>query len=764
MRKLQIRHKQIAILALPVLALIILAAARIGSNLSSSAQAARLNRATSYAVSVTDLVHELQRERDLAAVYIGSGKKQGLPDLTAQQSRTDRALEAFRAQTSGLDPQGRGYGQPLRTAVLDAGTRLENLPRQRQAIVSELPRTLHDLNDYTDMIGSLLTIGEQVASESDDPQLSRDVAAFVALARSKESLSRQRGFFGAALAAGRFHLGEQQQLASLIGAEETWLAQFNAAATPAQRNLVADTVLGTEVQRVSNLRASALSRPEGDALGIDPAVWWQAANTKVELMRKVERELLAGAVDTSRVSASSASTAALTGSLLIGLVVVLSIGLSLLMARAMVRSLRALKDAANDVADRRLPGVVERLQRAGERDPLDLEATAVPIPVRSGDEVQEVAEAFNSVHRVAVQVAGEQAALRRGLSDVFLNLARRSKALIDRQLKLMDDLERDEEDPDRLGDLFKLDHLATRMRRLAEDLIVLSGAKPTRRWSHPVPLLDVVRAAAAEVEDYARVEVLVDEDRALVGLVVADVVHLLAELIENATTFSPPDTMVSVAGQEAADGYVLEIEDKGVGMTDADLLQANERLTRPPAVDLALRERLGLYVVGELASRYGIRVQLRHSWYGGITALALIPQDLLVAPSLLDVPDLPAPGPPVPVPARRGDLAGRALEPPPPDWAGRDAGGRAYIPTRPQAPKVQSPATRFPAAGPQPPGQPGPDPADPGRRMQESLDGYRSVLDRGRHEAAAEQPPAGARGPARAETGTRDAGHEVDRR
>jgi HAMP domain-containing protein len=754
MRKLQIRHKQIAILALPVLALSILAAARIQSNISSSAQAARLKRAITYEASVMDLVQELQLERDLAAVFIGSGKQQGRPELTAQQERTDQVLDEYRSQTTRLEPEG--YGQALRTAVQDAGERLENLPRQRQAVAPSLPRTLHDLNGYTEMVDDLFTVGEQVAREGDDPQLSRDVAAVMALARSKESLSSQRGLLGAALATGRFRPGEHQQLASLIGAEGTWFSQFNATAPRAQRDLATDTVLGTEVQRVNTLRASALSRPEGQALGIDQASWWNAATTKLDLMRKVERDLLAEVTRVSGASASSASTAAITGSLLIGLVVALSGGLSLLMARSMVRSLRALKDAANEVAERRLPRAVERLQRLGPEDSLDTEATAIPIPVRSGDEVQDVAEAFNSVHRVAVQVAGEQAALRRGLGDVFLNLARRSKALIDRQLKLMDDLERDEEDPDRLADLFKLDHLATRMRRLAEDLIVLSGAKPTRRWSYPVPLLDVVRAAAAEVEDYTRVEVLVDEDRALVGLVVADVVHLLAELIENATQFSPADTQVCVAGQEAADGYVLEIEDKGVGMSDAELLQANERLTRPPAASLALRERLGLYVVGQLASRYGIRVQLRHSWYGGITALALIPQDLLVAPPQ-DAPDLPPPGPPVPVPARPGHRPERrALAAPPPDRSGRDGiDGKPHMPTRPQGPRIQRGTVV-----PRDPGTPAPARPDDHVHALGTGEPQPSPSGRepgGRPGAAADDP-----WPTHAEAGKRDRGLEGD--
>ncbi|HET6748125.1 MAG TPA: ATP-binding protein, partial [Actinomycetes bacterium] len=204
------------------------------------------------------------------------------------------------------------------------------------------------------------------------------------------------------------------------------------------------------------------------------------------------------------------------------------------------------------------------------------------------------------------------------------------QSLIDRQLELIDDLERNEADPDALENLFKLDHLATRMRRNSEDLIVLSGAEPARRWTQPVPLVDVVRAALAEIEDYNRVELLPIDDVGVAGQAVADIVHLLAELIENATSFSPPGTKVQVAGQAVSNGYVLEIEDRGLGMSDDELVEANERLANPPVVDFALSRMLGLYVVARLAQRYRIKVQLRHSWYGGITALVLLPPNVVV--------------------------------------------------------------------------------------------------------------------------------------
>ena len=223
----------------------------------------------------------------------------------------------------------------------------------------------------------------------------------------------------------------------------------------------------------------------------------------------------------------------------------------------------------------------------------------------------------------------EQAALRKSIGDLLHNLARRSQGLVDRQLELIDELERNEVDPDRLEELFRMDHLATRMRRNVENLIVLSGVDQRRRWSESVPLRDVVEAAVAEVEDYSRVQVAGLHDLTLAGRAASDVAHLLAELVENATSFSSPSTMVEVSGGPTGNGYVLEIEDHGIGMSDDELAEANRRLAEPLAADVAVSRMMGFHVVGRLAARHGIRVQLRDRWFGGIGALVLLPADLL---------------------------------------------------------------------------------------------------------------------------------------
>ena len=266
----------------------------------------------------------------------------------------------------------------------------------------------------------------------------------------------------------------------------------------------------------------------------------------------------------------------------------------------------------------------------------------------------------------------EQAALRKSIGDLLHNLARRSQGLVDRQLELIDELERSEVDPDRLDELFRMDHLATRMRRNVENLIVLSGVDQRRRWSESVPLRDVVEAAVAEVEDYSRVQVAGVHDLTLSGQAASDVAHLLAELVENATSFSSPTTRVEVSGGPTGNGYVLEIEDHGIGMSDAELAEANRRLAEPLAADIAVSRMMGFHVVGRLAARHGIRVQLRHCWFGGVAALVLLPAVLLGSAG-----EQPAMAPPVP--------AGVMVSPEPLLVAKATASGwqpRAHLPLR----------------------------------------------------------------------------------
>jgi signal transduction histidine kinase len=316
------------------------------------------------------------------------------------------------------------------------------------------------------------------------------------------------------------------------------------------------------------------------------------------------------------------------GGLIVALAAVILMGS---FARRLSKDVSGLAVTAQHLADQQLPQFVERL-RDGEQAAEQAAEAADEESQRPHIKTTEIAEAvaaIASLQHTAVAAAAGEAKLRNGLRQVFVSLARRNQSLLQRQLRLIDALEQKASDPAALADLFSLDHLTTRMRRHAESLTILSGAAPGRSWSEPVPVIDVIRGATAEVEDYKRVTVLTRAEDAVVGSAVADMIHLLAELIENATLFSPSDTRVEIRAERVANGFAIEIDDRGLGIEFDQLNEINQQLTTPPDFDLANADRLGLFVGGKLAARHGVRVSLRPSPYGGITAIVLMPSSIV---------------------------------------------------------------------------------------------------------------------------------------
>ncbi|MFD5814984.1 nitrate- and nitrite sensing domain-containing protein [Streptomyces sp. NPDC127038] len=352
---------------------------------------------------------------------------------------------------------------------------------------------------------------------------------------------------------------------------------------------------------------------------------WMAVNTaKYNAYRQIESDL----ADKAVAEAGDISNTAQTDAFITGAIVVVALLAAFILAgmvaRQMSRSMRQLRSAAFNVAEQRLPMLVDQLSRT---DPGRVDTRVQPIPINTTDEIGEVARAFDQVHREAVRLAAEQALLRGNINAIFTNLSRRNQSLIEGQLTLITDLENNEADPDQLENLFRLDHLATRMRRNGENLLVLAGEEPGRRWDQPVPLVDVLRAASSEVEQYERIELSGVPEAEIHGRAVTDLVHLLAELLENATTFSSPQTKVRVTATRLPDGRIMvEIHDKGIGLTAEDFADINHKLANPPTVDAAISQRMGLFVVGRLSDRHGIRVQLRPSGeQAGTTSLVMLP-------------------------------------------------------------------------------------------------------------------------------------------
>ncbi|MER6034598.1 nitrate- and nitrite sensing domain-containing protein [Streptomyces sp. NPDC001835] len=367
-----------------------------------------------------------------------------------------------------------------------------------------------------------------------------------------------------------------------------------------------------------------LTRQQLAAGGVTAKNWWAVNTLKYKAYRQIESDLADKAVNEASGIADDAKTSAITTGAVVVVALLLAFILAGAVARQMSRAMRQLRNAAFGIAEQRLPMLVDQLSRT---DPGRVDTRVAPIPITTKDEIGEVARAFDQVHREAVRLASEQALLRGNINAIFTNLSRRNQSLIEGQLTLITDLENNEADPDQLENLFKLDHLATRMRRNGENLLVLAGEEPGRRWDQPVPLVDVLRAASSEVEQYERIELSGVPEAEIHGRAVTDLVHLLAELLENATTFSSPQTKVRVTATRLPDGRVMvEIHDKGIGLTAEDFADINHKLANPPTVDAAISQRMGLFVVGRLSDRHGIRVQLRPSGeQAGTTSLVMLP-------------------------------------------------------------------------------------------------------------------------------------------
>ncbi|WP_435251832.1 sensor histidine kinase [Streptomyces tendae] len=545
---------------------------------------------------------ELTARTDRAVGKLRLGDHHTVADSEELPAGVARRLQAF---VSGAERLG-----PLRTAVLDHRADWEDAYRR-----------------YTAAISTAFHVGGALSGVQDaDP--GSDARVLVEFARAGEALAQEDALLaGARLADGlagarlRLFTGAVDTRRTLTGAA---VADLGGDKGAAWRNLAdSDAYLAVGATEDRLLGSGARGKPlEATA----PRSAWDEAHARVrDGMRAIERDAGRQVADRTDPFTRGVLTPAGAAVLFGLLAVAASLVISVRIGRGLVVELVSLRNSALEIARHKLPEAMRRL-RAGEE--MDIRSEAPPRPPAE-DEAGQVAEALASVHRAALRAAVERAELAGGIAGVFVNLARRSQILVHRQLSLLDSMERRSDDPNELSDLFRLDHLTTRMRRHAESLIILSGAAPGRAWRMPVPLTDVVRAAVSEVEDYARVEVRQLPEASVRGAAVADVTHLLAEIIENAAQFSPPHTRVRVSGEPVGNGYAIEVEDRGLGMGKDALADANHRITRSGALDLFDSDRLGLFVVSRLAARQDIKVHLGTSPYGGTTAVVLLPTALL---------------------------------------------------------------------------------------------------------------------------------------
>ncbi|MEU0672715.1 nitrate- and nitrite sensing domain-containing protein [Streptomyces sp. NPDC006172] len=627
-----IRRKIVALLLVPLLSLTAIwsfATVLTGREASRLFTVSHLVEKVGYPIE--DTVRYVQQERRQTLVYLADPRaSDALSALRRTRNATDQALAEIRSNAEDdevRDVLDQDDGDGL-TAVLDAFDGMRSLRRSVEEGSLTRAQALDLYNRLIDPCYGLLAKLDVV----DSVEMDKQYRALVSAALARELLSREDALLGSALVVGRLSRQEIRDVSDLQ-AQRDIVYDISLAQLPAAERARYDSFWknATTAPLRTAEQAVASATPGEMPRGVTAKSWDTAAAGVLGELGTLDEQASDRYQDRVRPVATEVIVKAVVAGVFGLIALLLSLYLSVRIGRGHIRDLRQLRLDAHDASGVRLPSVMRRLS-AGEQ--VDVE-TEVPRLQYDKNEIGEVGQALNTLQRAAVEAAVKQAELRAGVSEVFVNLARRSQVLLHKQLTLLDTMERRTEDTEELADLFRLDHLTTRMRRHAEGLVILSGAAPSRQWRKPIQLMDIVRASVAEVEDYERIEVRRLPRVAVTGPAVADLTHLVAELLENATVFSPPHTAVQVLGDRVANGFTVEIHDRGLGMAPEALLEANLRLAETPEFELSDTDRLGLFVVSRLAQRQNVRVSLQPSPYGGTTAVIFIPDALLTD----DVPD-----------------------------------------------------------------------------------------------------------------------------
>jgi signal transduction histidine kinase len=627
-------------MVVPMIVMITLGAVLISGQLANSAQFTRASRLTELSASVRGSIAALQTERELLA---------GTTANTFSSARTtsDAALAATRNAIATATAHG--DLDPVAESTWSAADRqLGELAFLRAETGAPSPDRSAVVSGYSQLVGGLFAFDRVLATGLADADLTQEALALYDLSSAREEISYQQAMVLAGIAR---HIIPADDVASLHGSLarlSSRISDFRAVASQDVMNDYAASVSGPVLAQ-QNLLSHAIDMSGGmsgqampGAMIDIPVAGWNTANGKViaGLTDVIDHLAAHQRSDTTTLRAQAGTTAA-TAIIALVAAIAATIALMVLVARQLLRSIGVLRRTARDVASRQLPDAVERI-RAGET----VDVTVAPVGVHTSDEIGQLARAFDAVHGEALRLAVEQANLRANYSELFVNLSRRSQSLVQRQLRLIEQLERDEEDADQLSALFKLDHLATRMRRNNENLMVLSGSELARGGGQPIVLADLLRAAVSEIEFYQRVVVQPPPEAHVVGYAAGDLVRLLAELLDNATAFSAPDTPVTVASHRTRRrAIVIDIVDHGIGMNDEDLVRANEQLSQPAGVEGRITRRMGLFVISRLANQHGIRVRLHGGQdIPGLRVTITVPVELVVGDPAASVPPPPLGG------------------------------------------------------------------------------------------------------------------------
>ena len=581
---------------------------------------------TTIGPSVTALQETLPVESALTLVWVATKRQPGIfqAELAAARRSTDKYVPAVRSAVIKV----RGLINPRAVSQMNTFLAdLADLGRIRAAVDSGAYNTVTAFNAYNTISTAEIRYFQN-ASATSDPTLAAMTQSAIAEARAQEAMGGAVALIEGAIASGGMMPQPERMLfAQVVGQQNMLTGDTFSLADPgltAVFNQIYDTPAYRTLEALeTQIEASPVNLPvpvngagfQLTAQAIQKNVL--ANGSKIGVLLSAQSTRLRDSVMTELILAAGLGLVALVASVFV----------MVRFARRLRGELSNLYESARQMAHERLPRVVERL---GRGEDVDVQAESPPLKTGRITEIADVAQAFSTVQRTAVEAAVGQASLRKGVNQVFVNLSLRTQSLLHRQLGMLDTMERATNDPAVLADLFRLDHLTTRMRRHAEGLLILAGTTPGRGWRDPVPVVDVLQAAIAEVEDYVRVDVITESADAVAGIAVNDVIHLIAELVENATTFSPPNTRVVISGGIVAHGFAVEIEDRGLGMAPDAMATVNEHLASPPEFDLTNSERLGLFVAGQLAARHGIRVSLRPSPFGGTSAIVLLPPQIIV--------------------------------------------------------------------------------------------------------------------------------------
>ena len=617
----------IAVIVLTLVMGLVFGGLRVAAAADSAAQFGRVSQLANLGQQVAGLVQALENERDqtCGSVPVGNPKI-----LQRWYDSTDAAVAKVQVLAAGV---GGSFPANIQATAATVHSTITNLGELRSAAQAS-QSALAVIADYAIPIDDMISLNDEIAQGTDDSGLANDVQTLNSLSLEKDQVAQQRAILFNAFKQGLFANGEQQALVTVVAEQGADSTTFDSTATPAEQSSFSSLVAGPLVKKAVVIEEYVVSTGRLDigngALNISaqaaPGQWYSAMSATIDNMQTVELGVARNIVARAQVLQRGAEQSALFTAVLTAAILLLVMIATFAVARSLVLPLRRLRAGALDIAAVQLP---ERVRLLGETPDSATSLEVAPIDVLSTDEVGQVARAFDQVHSEAVRLAGNEALLRRSFNAMFVSLSRRSQSLIERLARMIDSLEQNEEDPDRLSSLFSMDHLVTRMRRNSENLLLLAGHEGARKWSEPLALTDVARAATSEIEQYNRVTLKIQPGISISGQAVSDVAHLLAEVIENATVFSPKDTQVHVSARELATGGVLiEVSDSGVGVSEARLAEMNWRLDSVPVLDESVSRHMGLFAVARLAERHGIRVRLRAGSPRGLTALVWLPDSL----------------------------------------------------------------------------------------------------------------------------------------